>query len=246
MTLYVAPLVDPLLLTNWLPDEDERIVREALRLIRRFLDDYSPYVALLRNFIELDGHIEGLDREFAARPAGLRTAQQIDVMMLEVNRLMMNFLASARAFLDITPRRLGAYATQTRLRFDAWRSVQYEASVSYRIFENLRNVSQHLDIPIRAYSAAQMRRDDGSVEVTQQLMIDRETFIEAGIQAPVRAELAALDGNIPVHGHLRRYFEGLGLLQLQIMRDVLPAYAPAAQTIERHVRAAGDPMAVPI
>lgn len=246
MPLYVAQLVNPINLEFLLTEDEERAVREAVASIRAFLDDYSPYAALLRNHMELEAYLDRVDAEFAQSTRAIRTAQEIGAIMLEVNRLIGNFVASARSYLDITGRRLQRRAAVTRSRYDVWCSVQYDQSLSYRIFENLRNVAQHRDLPIRAYSAVQRRRNDGTYEAHHALQIDVDAFRNAGIQAPVRDELAAHLDNIPVRPHLREYFDRLGLLHLQVLREIIDDFTGAAATIDNQVTRAGDPATVPI
>jgi hypothetical protein len=246
MTLYVARLVMPLQLERALSSQEEAVVREDLRLIRRFIDDQSPYAALIRNYLELDRYLTTLDTELTSHACTLQTAQQVDAMMLEANRFAMNFLSSVRSYLDITPHRLGSCSPPTQRRFAAWCSVQYDLNLSYRILENLRGVAQHQDLPVRAFASTRQGLATGNVQVVHELLIDRDSFLSAKLQAPVRTEVEALGDHIPFRPHLKSYYESLLEIQLQVLRDIVPQYVASAERIDSFVREVGDPQSVPI
>ena len=173
MPFYIAKLVEPLRLEVEVSPDDERLLRDAVQKVREFLDGFGPFVAHLKNYEELDTFLESVNREFSQKPR-LNTAHKLDVALLETNRLVMNFLSSTRSYLEMAARRLGARSDLLLKRYKTWTSVQYDQSVSYRIFENLRNFSQHHDLPIRAYRALSTLRPDGTIDSSQDFMIDRE------------------------------------------------------------------------
>lgn len=246
MTLYIAKLIHPLVLEHALSSAEEIEVIRAVAKVREFLDDQAAYTTLTRNFEELEKFFQDTDREIA-QSTTLRSAWRIDVMMLEVNRLAMNFMSSARSYIDLTDRRMRDRSEQLQTKYRIWKSEQYDASVAYRIAENLRNVAQHKGLPIRAYRSSSERQANGEIVKSHSIMIDRSSLInDKKVQGAVRAELAKEEGNIPVAPIFSEYIERLGTVQLQVLRETIPEYLAPAQFVSMLVHRLGDPAKEPI
>ena len=247
MPLRLATITNHIALGRSLTLEEDSKARESLRVLRHYLNDHGPHVAMQKNFQEFDHLVGEFADAFNRDQRALMTSQHLDAMMLEANRLLMNALGSTRSYIDMTDRRLGQRGAALQARYRAWRSLMYDQSLSYRIFENLRNVAQHIELPIRAFSAVRERTKDGTYRASQVLMIDREAFLKAEkIQPRVRDELARLKGNIPVVEHAREYLSRLAKVQALITRETVGEYVPHAEFVEQLVREAGDPLVVPV
>lgn len=246
MPLYVAKLCNPLVLDHAVSADDESAVMRSTAKVREYLQNSSPYVALLKNHQELEQHFQRADQEFASSTA-LRSAQYIDAMMIETNRLVMNLLASARSYIDLTDERLAHRDELLAMRFKTWRSVQYDVSFSYRLCEKLRNYAQHRGFPLGAYSSTSTMQTDGSRTTSQTFMIDRSALLESPkIRGMVRDEIQAIDGNIPIRPHISNYVACINLVQIQLERATLDEYLPHAAFIEELVHRIGDPKIDPI
>jgi hypothetical protein len=79
-----------------------------------------------------------------------------------MNRRMVNFLSSARLYLDQVPQDLhtidGKTSKQTDI-FTEWRRKQYDSSCAYRVLEALRNYAQHCGFPVHAMTLNFKRED---------------------------------------------------------------------------------------
>lgn len=246
MPLYVAKLCNPLILDNALSVEDEAAALHSTAKAREYVQNSAPYVALLKNHQELEQHFARADEDLASATT-LRNAQYFDALMLETNRLLMNFLASARAYIDLTDNRLAHKDELLAARFETWKSVQYDSSFSYRLCEKLRNYSQHRSFPLRAYSATSTLQTDGSMASSQTFLIDRVVLLTSPkIKGQVRKELEAIEKNIPIRPHVSNYVACLNLVQIQLERATLEEHLPHAGVVEQFVCNAGDPKVEPI
>jgi hypothetical protein len=246
MTLRLAILGEPVVLERFLSLEEDTRARDALRSLRQFLDDFRPYATLTRNYEEFDSAMAQFDANFISSKLALRTMQSIDIVLLEANRLLMNLLASARSFLDITAKRLKRVSPAAHKRFLAWTSLMFDESLSYRIGDNLRDVAQHRDVPLRALHAARELLTDGTYSASHELLIDRLGFAMAGIQAKVRDELLLESGNIPIRPVMMEYCERLDILQLVALRETLGPYRDHAAFISKLLAEVGNPRETPL
>jgi hypothetical protein len=238
MPLNLAVITDHIELHRTLTPQEEADVGAALGLLRVFIREHMVYAAFLANFTEFFTFADRIAAEYAADTRAIHTAHRLDMMLLEANRLIMNALGSARAYIDITDGRL---AGAVRARYRAWKSLMYDQSFAYRLFENLRNVAQHSQLPIQAYSASRERSPDGTYRSEQAILIDRNSLLACDLQAPVRTEIEQLTGNIRVVDTAREYFERLGLVELLLMRETIAPYERAAVLVDDLVRSLGDP-----
>lgn len=246
MPLRLATITDRIEIHRALEQEEERAAYEAVSAMRAFLDEFRTYATMLYNYNDVSEALVQHENEFTQSGHAITTSQRIDIMMLDANRLLSNFLSSAKAYLDHTSRRLGAQDRDALGRFNLWTNVFYDECVSYRIFENLRRIAQHQEVPIRAYSASRERRLDGSYSSSQTLLIDRAAFLDCEIQAPVRNELRAWQGNVPVREHLAAYFDRLQKIELLRQREAIGRFEPHAAFLDVLVSGVGNPRQAPI
>ncbi|HEY1682881.1 MAG TPA: hypothetical protein VGF98_14640 [Candidatus Tumulicola sp.] len=242
-TLYVTRLEPGTFdLNHPLDPETAEEVRAAVTSLRTFINDHMLWAVVLVNYQVLRSYLDQNNAELSARRT-LHTSQQIDQMLLEVNRHLMNFLSSVRTYIDVMPQRL-ANRPDVRSGFARWTGVQYDAHFAYRLFENLRNVAQHGDLPVRAFSW-DAQATEGTAVINFSLAIDRDAFLEARRMQPrVRREVELLDANIALEPNLIQYFDSLGLVQLQLTRSIIQIYANAGLVINAALERVGNPREV--
>jgi hypothetical protein len=138
----------------------------AIATLHHAIDVEEKYVALIDNYYEL---------EMALLEEALRTmiysyhdavAGQSPINL--ISRRMINFLSSARLYLDSLPQHAGKILNQSNEAFtrvkDALKEA-YDRCLGYRVMEALRNYSQHEAFPVHSWSAEWSR--DASVQPHQ-------------------------------------------------------------------------------
>jgi len=104
----------------------------------------ESYDVLLQNAVELEtavGRLEATQRAYISS-----FPDEVDLELRLLNRLLINFLASARAFVDSVRARLSRSDDLDGSKlavFDAFFSKQFDAVFSYRLMDALRNHTQH-------------------------------------------------------------------------------------------------------
>jgi hypothetical protein len=124
-------------------------LRQAIGVVDALWYLEESYDVLLQNAIELETAVARLEASQRANVSSFPDEVDLEVRLL--NRLLINFLASARAFVDSIQARLsnaGEPLAAKRTDLTAYFSEQFDAEFSYRLMEALRNHSQHRAAPI--------------------------------------------------------------------------------------------------
>lgn len=156
----------------------------ALGAIRTFdkLDiDTQLFVLAQHNYFDLIQAFDGHKKAFLER-GGLGRFDALQIR-LDMNRRTLNFLASARSFLDQTEhllsRRYGKESDQFRQFKDA-QATEYDANSDYRLSYKLRDYAQHFGPPVETLRTSDEEHDDGTHEFVFVIELDRKALLESG------------------------------------------------------------------
>lgn len=120
--------------------------------LREFDNSQGMLPLVQSNSLELDKYVSHLQSKNHEIPVPLRKHVEIND---EINRLLLNFLNSARLYLDHTETRLkrtyGKQSEQVK-RFKLATSNAYDGLFIYRFFYKLRNYAQHCGTAIKVTS----------------------------------------------------------------------------------------------
>jgi hypothetical protein len=145
---------------------------DAAAQLRRYERDIFPYATLLQNYREL---VE-TQKEYAkptnqALFSSMRSGSQI---ALHLNRLIMNYLASFRAFLDHAETRFSRTFGRDSAEFrdlKATMALHYDGSFSYPFVYKLRHYAQHCGLPMGNLEAHATEDPPGSSNVRHQISV---------------------------------------------------------------------------
>jgi hypothetical protein len=110
----------------------------------------ESYDALLQNAIELETEVAHFAANQRANISSFPDEVDLEVRLL--NGRLLNFLASARAFIDSVPARFGRAGEPLSGKFGnlkAFFSEQFDADFSYRLMDALRNHTQRRAAALR-------------------------------------------------------------------------------------------------
>lgn len=123
---------------------------------------------------------------------------------LEVNRALLNYLASLRLYLDHTQarltRRYGADGGPTRA-FKAATADAFDGTAAYRVLSKLRNYMQHVGMPVRqlAFTTYAVGGPGGPPGHTVAVGCDRQAMLDQyDGWGKARADLAAMPDSIEI------------------------------------------------
>jgi hypothetical protein len=192
-------------------------LRRAVGVIDALWFLEESYDVLLQNGIEFEIAVARLEANQRANLSSFPDEADLEIRLL--NRLLTNFLASARAFLDSINHRLsseGGAMSAKLAGVKASISAQFDAEFSYRLMDALRNHTQHRAAPIgqtlttiRTWRSTQGQTKD-VLAVSPQ--IERDRLVRDGkIRSSTRTEIARdCDAMIDVLPHLATYLRCFG------------------------------------
>lgn len=116
--------------------------------LSRLSSDENLFRIVELNYIDLKTNLDTYIINFSKRTK--EDFFEFDQLFLNVNRLILNFLSTARTFLDHTETRLkrkyGANSEELK-KFETSTSEAYDNNFAYRFLYKLRNFSQHCGLP---------------------------------------------------------------------------------------------------
>jgi hypothetical protein len=123
-------------------------IRSASHSLFRVFQIEEDYDAVVGNYVDLERAVLSLGIEAFTKRRITRPESDSDRRLL--SRLLANLLASARAYRDHTIQhveRLAGGTAQHRGAAEQYFVAEYDASLSYRATEALRNYAQHCGLP---------------------------------------------------------------------------------------------------
>ncbi|RZI54630.1 MAG: hypothetical protein EOP12_01885 [Pseudomonas sp.] len=159
-----------------LQDHDEAV--SLIEMVRRNLKSYEECLKQSSETIPTRGGIGELSRS----------------TKLEINRHFLNFLATARQFLDHTETRLKRQYSETPEVFQLFRkrtSRAFDNVFAYRFMYKLRNYSQHCGSPIGHVTHGGYSDENGDPVFTLHVNFDADALLRSGgdVWGVVKADL---------------------------------------------------------
>lgn len=193
---------------------------------------------LAENYDELEGELDSITRRDAL--FGRRWGSYSMADMQSVNRRMVNFMSTARLYLDQVDHNLstmfGAGSDQRRA-FNTARSREYDTVFGFEVFEALRNYSQHRDIPVHSLTYGREWRDEGGTrQVLHTLAVTLDVSRlerEGGFKASTLEKLKALPEQPQLKRLLREYVSGLRRIHAVVRQQVASAEEGWRQALNR-------------
>jgi hypothetical protein len=202
--------------TSLSPAEYDELHR-AISVVGTLWSVEESYDALLQNAVDLETAVARLEVTRRANVSSF--PDEIDLEIRLLNRLLVNFLASARAFVNSVKARLSRsvdFDSSKLVVFEAFFSEQFDSDFSYRLMDALRNHTQHQGAAIgqSLTMIRTLRSADGKsmrvLSVSPQ--IERDDLVNnRKLNADTRKEIAqSCDPMIDLMPHLAAYVRCLG------------------------------------
>jgi len=216
-------------------EEHEKLKKASCRLMQHF-NDQHPLAIVALNYEDLQNQLQKLAREYEDDPS--MNWIRMEMMRLTINRLILNFLSAARMFLDHSEYNLKKRYGQDSNRLERFRnacSSAYDAQFSYRFMYELRNYSQHCDMPLGILQLQSKSRegDSRAVERFLRISFDRDKLLkDHDWKAELRAEIRNLPSEFEINSHIHQMMGCLVKINLKLLEEDLKELDESVEAID--------------
>jgi hypothetical protein len=189
----------------------------------RFSENERLYKLTLLNYQEFLESIIGYSAKYKKEPANV-TFEFLDEISLNINRTLLNYLFSVRAFLDHTEAKLkkiyGANSSNY-LNFYKICSEEYDKNFSYRFLYRLRNYSQHCGLPIEQIYLESEEKPVFSGLIKSRLIVKfkKSTLLRYNGWGPLKQEIDKLPDEIEVVSVVSSFWRSLDKVNNVLIED---------------------------
>jgi hypothetical protein len=157
-------------------------------------------------------------------------------IMLDVNRLVLNYLSSIRTYLDHTETRLKReYGDNSEeyLKFKDLTSAAYDENFSYRFLYKLRNYAQHCGLPTGSISLSSHADGDGGTKTSLTLSLVRDELLNkfSSWGEKVKEELKKCEEHFDVLSLINHKLQILQTINSEINSQIYHKLLPAGQAL---------------
>lgn len=186
-------------------------------LVKMVYMNYKDYHSIITNYFAKRDNGKNLDFD------------TMEVMVLDINTSIMNFLSSFRTFLDHTETKFKRkYGTDSRetVRIKEFMSHFYDTNFSYRFIYKLRNYTQHCGMPVGEISTHSEAINEDTKETNESLYIffNRDELLENfdGWGTFVREELKKQKPMFDINSHIDNTMKYVGEIKKEMVLIELP------------------------
>ncbi|WP_157182236.1 hypothetical protein [Methylobacterium sp. WSM2598] len=161
----------------------------------------------------------------------------------QINRKIMNFLSSAKSYLDQAPLRMVDIFGKTSKEFKSFKietNRSYDQKIGYRVLEALRNHSQHYGYPVGAINFEavwQTDREQPRHVFTVDPIISIENLKKnKRFKKSVLDELVSLKSPVYFKSLLREYIDGLGEIHETFREQICEKLSSSIAKIETAIQ----------
>jgi hypothetical protein len=209
------------------------------------------YGITLLNYNDFLDTIIDYSDEYNKNPS-IANLANMETMLLNINRQIMNYLFSVRTFLDHTEFKLkNTYGDEGAkfLSFKRATSLEYDCNFSYRFLYRLRNYSQHCGLPLGGLSLDSKEEPPFSGNIINNLSIrfSRESLLKYdGWGKQVKEEIKKLQQEFGVIPHIANFKKSLDRVNLVLINDNISELTKSAKYIEELIIPARGQEGTPI
>lgn len=198
--------------------------KDDLRLFSIVSGNYREYTEALQDFDQYDAH---------QLKMGLITRD----ISLEINRLVLNLLASMRMYIDHVETTISRRHGKESPQFAAFKRVAgevYDREFAYRFISQLRNYAQHCGLPIDIFEVSSALQPDGTVRVQLEFGTHRDAILQrfTKLKPALRPEVEGQPEIIEVRQSVKAVMRGLVEIHEVFIKNEFEVLRPAAGTID--------------
>lgn len=196
-------------------------VKGHISNLEEFRSNQELHTIYIINFLELSRYFqEAADDLIAKQIVTLRNnTKELRLISRNSNRLLLNFLSSARTLIDhletYLKRKYGKDSAEV-LRFKTKTGEVFDLNFEYRFVYKLRNYAQHCGLPITQFKLNAHNTREGEhlkVEVLFQPLFNRDELLNKYKEwGPAKSGLESQDESFPVMWTIGCYYECMEII----------------------------------
>jgi hypothetical protein len=223
-------------------DEEYQVCDAAAKRMHSFFGDIQLFFIAEWNYREYCEVI----REYSSKNfQELQFLLNSHIIVLDINRLLLNLLSSVRTYLDHTEtsiKRRHGHNSQVFLRFKKTCSDHYDSLFSYRFMYKLRNYAQHCGLPIGEFSASVREHPERSGEPLYEFQFGskRDSILqdyEWGKQ--LRQDISEQPEFIDIDQHIHELIQSIRQINRVFAQEELKILLPDAVYIDQLAKRSG-------
>lgn len=200
----------------------------ASHSLMQFRRRVSPFEMLFNNGRDLRRYAVWTNGETDGKPN--LSQVPLEHVAFEYNRLLLNYLASCRLFLDFTAHELQAVGKQDAIAlFSEAAAFAYDSSFAYRLFDQLRNYAQHRGLPV---ASVVFTSDEGKPPICEVALSRDDLLADGKLKKRVREELASQPALIPLPQLVTDYQKLIEGIDACALAAFIPEHGAAYKQLE--------------
>lgn len=219
-------------------ENDFSNIRTAYATLQNVISSEEQFDAVARNFFDLESDLLATTLEFTYIAVGDGIKNMAARRLL--NRRLLNFLSSARGYMDHQRHAVKEVFGDNDPRSDqAVRifRVQHSENFGYRLMEELRNACQHRIFPVHAivfHVQNEREKDALHSKVEIHVNID-ELRADKKFKKTVLEELMVHGKTVDLRPFIRTYIEGIAKAHRYFRENVNEKSGKAASVLQNHI-----------
>ena len=227
---------------------DSPNINSVRRLTPEQYNEYTEYIGILRaystdqrlfrlvemNYDDLKKRVEHYNRLYVKDEQKMDFIE-IELIYLDINRLILNLLSSVRTYLDHTETRLkrkyGNLSEQYKL-FQTTTATAFDNFFAYRFLYKVRNYAQHCGLPSGSVEINSSGDAEGKTVNTMNIYFVRDHLLNVyDSWGPVKDELSKMDDQFDVLPLIEEKFKLIGEINKTIATKELDEHKTAAHVL---------------
>lgn len=204
--------------------------------LRKFSSDYQIYRMARSNYYDFRNLLKRYLQQFRANPS--MNYGRMEDMAFEINRYLLNYLASARTFLDHSEYNLKKRHGENSERVEAFKRACkeiYDNCFSYRFLYKLRNYAQHCGLPISSLNLTSKLDKANKIRYSLVIKFNRDELLskytEWGRQ--LTREIGQLPPEFDITPYVDEMMKCLGEICLKMLKNDLVKAKKSAEFMEK-------------
>jgi hypothetical protein len=192
-----------------------------------FSRDQRLFEVVRMNYYDLQNALKKYQEEYIQNPS--MDFLRMESMYLDLNRLILNYLSTARAFVDQSRHNISTRCGEDSQRYKNFEkacSIAYDGCFSYRFLDKLRNYVQHCGMPLGKLSLRSWEIDPTSKKIGHELqvMFNRDELLAAKFDwtSRLKKELQEQSTEFEVMYHIGKMMKCIETINIATINEEMP------------------------
>ncbi len=231
-----ADLINDIQEVRTLSSPEYEQYKKAIFAIKRIGNNLGLFKTVYSNFKEYQVTLDHYLKQYAETP--VINPDLMDEMILQLNRLISNYLCSVKLLLDhSTYDLITEYGKKSQYvnDFQDICSEAYDTSFSYRFLSKLRNYVQHCGMPIGHLNLQSSvdEIDPHKSNVKLELKFNRDDLLNKFNWKKLTNEIQNLPPDFDINPHINNMNEWIGKIIFSLIQNELPNAVKASNYLQK-------------